>query len=104
AALGLWRGDALCDVALEGNARAAADSLEDQRRTVAAARVDLALGLGRHHELIPDLERAVAHEPLDERARGQLMLALYRDGRQSEALERYRPGRPPLAPQGAVDP
>src|SRR4029077_20006919 len=79
-ALSLWRGDALCDVVLEGNARAAADSLDDRRRTVAAERVDVALALGRHHELIPDLERALAAEPLDERARGQLMLALYRDG------------------------
>ena len=104
AALGLWRGDALCDVALEGNARAAADSLDDQRRTVAAERVDLALALGRHHELIPDLERALAQEPLDERARGQLMLALYRDGRQSEALERYRAGRRRLVDEVGVEP
>ena len=103
-ALGLWRGDALCDVALEGNARAAADSLDDQRRTVAAERVDVALALGRHHELIPGLERAVATAPLDERARGQLMLALYRNGQQTEALERYRSGRRRLVDEVGVEP
>src|SRR5262249_20274538 len=87
-ALGLWRGDALSDVALEGDARSAATSLDGQRRAAQSERVDVGLALGRHHPLIPDLERAVAAEPLDEQLRGQLMLALYRDGRQADALER----------------
>ena len=58
----------------------------------------------RAHELIPALERAVATAPLDERARGQLMLALYRDGRQTEALARYRSGRRRLVDEVGVEP
>ena len=64
----------------------------------------MALALGRHHELIPDLERAVAAEPLDEQVPGQLMLALYRDGRQADALERYREGRRRLVQQVGIEP
>ena len=52
-ALGLWRGDALCDVALEGDARSAATRLNDERRAARSERVDVALALGRHNELIP---------------------------------------------------
>src|SRR5262249_6269502 len=55
-------------------------------------------------QLIPDLERAVTAEPLDERLRGQLMLALYRDGRQADALERYREGRRTLVEQVGIEP
>ena len=103
-ALGLWRGDALSDVALDGDARSAATNLEGQRRAARSERVDVALALGRHHQLIPDLERAVAAEPLDEQLRRQLMLALYRDGRQADALERYRKGRRTLVEQVGVEP
>jgi len=92
-ALALWRGEVLSDVVLEGDARSAAARLGDQRRAARSERVDVALALGRHHELIPDLEQGVAAEPLDERLLGQLMLALYRDGRQADALARYREGR-----------
>jgi DNA-binding SARP family transcriptional activator len=55
-ALGLWRGDVLCDLVLEGDARAAAARLDDQRRAVQSERVEVALAVGRHHQLIPDLE------------------------------------------------
>jgi YVTN family beta-propeller protein len=103
-ALGLWRGDVLCDLALEGDARAAAARLDDQRRTARSERVDVALTLGLHHELIPDLERAVAAEPLDERTLRQLMLALYRSGRQADALARYREGRRTLVEQVGIEP
>jgi YVTN family beta-propeller protein len=103
-ALDLWRGEALSDVALEGEARAAAARLDDERRAARSERVDLALGLGRHQELIPELERAVAAEPLDEHALMQLMLALYRSGRQADALERYREGRRTLVEQVGIDP
>lgn len=103
-ALALWRGDVLCDIALEGDARDSAARLDDQRRAVRLERVDLALALGRHHELIPDLERAVAAEPLDERARAQLMLALYRDGRQTDALARHREGRSRLVEEFGIEP
>ena len=103
-ALSLWRGDVLCDLILEGDARAAAARLEDQRRAVQSERVEVALALGRHHQLIPDLERAVAAEPLDEQRAGQLMLALYRDGRQADALARYREGRRTLVEQVGIEP
>ena len=103
-ALGLWRGDALSDVALEGDARFAAARLDDERRTARSERVDLALILGRHHELIPDLQRAVAAEPHDEHMLRQLMLALYRDGRQADALARYRDSRQTLDEQFGIEP
>jgi DNA-binding SARP family transcriptional activator len=103
-ALGLWRGDALCDVALEGQARFAATRLDDERRAARSERVEVALDLGRHSELIPDLERAVAAEPLDERALRQLMLALYRSGRQADALARYRDGRERLVWELGIEP
>jgi YVTN family beta-propeller protein len=103
-ALGLWRGEALGDLALEGDARSAAARLDDQRRAAGAERVDVALALGRHHELIPDLERSVAAEPLDEHVLGQLMLALYRDGRQADALARYREGRQRLVRELGIEP
>ena len=103
-ALGLWRGDALSDVALEGDARSAAARLDDERRAARAERVDVALALGRHNELIPDLERAIAAEPLDEQVLGQLMLALYRNGRQADALARYRDGRQRLVEEFGIEP
>ena len=103
-ALGLWRGDALSDVALEADARFAAARLDDERRTARSERVDLALVLGRHHELIPALQRAVAAEPHDENVLGQLMLALYRDGRQADALARYRDSRQRLAGDLGIEP
>ncbi len=103
-ALGLWRGDALSDVALEGDARSAAAKLDDERRAARAERVDVALALGRHNELIPDLERGIAAEPLDEQVLGELMLALYRNGRQADALARYRDGRQMLVEQLGIEP
>ena len=103
-ALGLWRGDALADVALEGEARSAAAKLDDERRAARAERVDVALALGRHNELIPDLEREIAAEPLDEQVLGQLMLALYRNGRQADALARYRDGRQTLVEDFGIEP
>ena len=92
------------DLVLEGDARAAAARLDDQRRAVQSERVDVALALGRHHQLIPDLKRAVAAEPLDEQVLGQLMLALYRDGRQADALARYRDGRQTLVEELGIEP
>src|SRR5262249_52667221 len=103
-ALGLWRGDVLCDLVLEGDARAAAARLDDQRRAVQSERVEVALALGQHHRLIPDLERAGAAEAFHEQRRGQLMLALYRDGRQTDALARYREGRQTLVEQVGIEP
>jgi YVTN family beta-propeller protein len=103
-ALGLWRGDTLSDVALEADARAAAARLDDERRAARSDRVDVALTLGRHNELIPELERAVAAEPLDEQLLRQLMTALYRSGRQADALARYRDGRQRLVDELGIEP
>ena len=103
-ALGLWRGDALAGVELEGAAQIDAARLDQERRSVAEERVDSALALGRHRELIPELERRVSEEPLRERSRAQLMLALYRAGRQIEALECYREGRALLVDHAGVEP
>jgi DNA-binding SARP family transcriptional activator/ABC-type transport system substrate-binding protein len=103
-ALGLWRGDALSGLALEGDARSAATSLDGQRRAARSERVEVGLAFGHHHQLIPELERAVDAEPFDEQLRGQLMLALYRDGRQADALERYREGRRTLVEQVGIEP
>ena len=67
-------------------------------------RIDADLALGRHHRLVPELERIVAEHPLRERVRGQAMLALYRSGRQADALAAYRTGRARLVDQLGVEP
>ena len=103
-ALGLWRGDALADVELEGDARSAAARLDDERRAARSGRFDVALALGQHKALVPDLERAVAAEPLDEHLLLQLMTALYRSGRQADALARYREGRQRLVHELGIEP
>ena len=103
-ALTLWRGDALADVALEGDAQIAAARLDQERRLVGEERIDCALALGQHLQLIPELEHRVEEAPLRERSRAQLMLALYRAGRQTEALDRYREGRALLVEQAGVEP
>ena len=103
-ALALWRGDALAGVELEGEAQIDVARLDQERRLVAEERLDSALALGHHAQLIPELERRVRDAPLRERARAQLMLALYRDGRQVEALERFREGRALLVEHAGVEP
>lgn len=87
-ALGLWRGPALLGVA--GRAvEAAAARLDEQRLAAVEECIDLEMGLGRHRELVGELAELVTAHPLRERLVGQLMLALHRCGRQSEALEAY---------------
>ncbi len=103
-ALALWRGDALAGVELEGGAQIDVARLDQERHLVAEERFDSALALGRHRELIPELERHVRDAPLRERPRAQLMLALYRAGRQTDALERYREGRALLVEHAGVEP
>ena len=89
-ALGLWRGPALADLAgvdcLQGEIR----RLDELRLAAVMERVDADLALGGGAELVSELESLVASEPLQERLRGQLMLALYRAGRQADALAVYR--------------
>jgi DNA-binding SARP family transcriptional activator len=90
AALEEWRGPALADVAFEPFAPPEIVRLEDLRAAAVEDRVEAELAMGRGAELVAELERLVAEEPLRERLRGQLMLALYRAGRQGEALDVYR--------------
>jgi DNA-binding SARP family transcriptional activator len=89
-ALALWRGPALVDVADEGFAQPEIARLEDLRLACLADRIDADLACGRHDEVAGELEALVRAYPLRERLRGQQMLALYRCGRQAEALEAYR--------------
>jgi DNA-binding SARP family transcriptional activator/DNA-binding beta-propeller fold protein YncE len=84
-----FRGRALDDAGDEPFATAERHRLDDLRVAILAERVDAELALGRHADLVPELERAVTDHPLDERLRGQLMLALYRSGRQADALAEY---------------
>jgi DNA-binding SARP family transcriptional activator len=103
-ALALWRGPALADLAFEQFAQIPIARLEERRT---AAREDLIaaeLDLGRHAQLVGELEALVTEHPLRERLRGQLMLALYRAGRQAEALEAYRQARETLVDELGIDP
>ena len=103
-ALGLWRGPALADVAYESFAQAEIARLEELRRPALEERIDADLALGRHAELVGELEALVAAEPLRERLRGQLMLALYRSGRQADALAAYRDARQILVDELGIEP
>ena len=87
AALDLWRGPALAEFARDSFSQPAIARLEDLRLGALEDRIDVDLALGRHGELVGELEALVAEHPLRERIRGQLMLALYRSGRQAEALD-----------------
>jgi YVTN family beta-propeller protein len=92
-ALALWRGPALADIDAPEFLDGERARLEERRLGVIEQRIEADLELGRHAELVPELERLVREHPLRERLRGQLMLALYRCGRQADALETYRAGR-----------
>ena len=102
-ALGLWRGVAFAGVpgpfAETERAR-----LAELRSTAAEERADVLLALGRHSEVVPDLTAMVADHPLRERMRGLLMIALYRTGRQAEALRVFADGRRMLADELGIDP
>jgi DNA-binding SARP family transcriptional activator len=93
AALALWRGGALDDLAYEPFAHTSIERLEDLRLKTLEDRIDADLALGRHDALVGELHELVDEHPLRERLRAQLMLALYRCYRQAEALEVYRGGR-----------
>jgi DNA-binding SARP family transcriptional activator/DNA-binding beta-propeller fold protein YncE len=88
-ALGIWRGPPFADMAYESFAQTEIARLQELRLAALEDRIDADLTLGRARELIPELEVVVHEEPLRERPRAQLMLALYRAGRQSEALDLY---------------
>ncbi|HEV7805951.1 MAG TPA: BTAD domain-containing putative transcriptional regulator [Solirubrobacteraceae bacterium] len=103
-ALSLWRGPALEDVAYEPFAQAEITRLEEQRLAALEARVEADLGAGCHHEVIGELQRLLTIHPTRERLFGQLMLALYRCGRQAEALQAYRDARRVLVDEAGVEP
>jgi DNA-binding SARP family transcriptional activator len=103
-ALALWRGDALADFTYESFAQAPAARLEEVRLAATERRIELDLLLGRHAELTGELEQLVTDHPLRERPHGQLMLALYRSGRQADALETYRRLRSRLTKELGLDP
>ncbi len=103
AALGLWRGHALAGVP-SGLVQREAVLLDDNRRAAVEDRVRLDLVLGRHQEISGELAAMVDEHPLHERLHGFLMLALYRSGRQAEALEAGRRARAILVSEVGVDP
>ena len=103
-ALALWRGRAFEDVAYEDFAQIEIDRLEEQRLVALEGRIEADLALGRHAQLVSELEALVGQYPLRERIRGQLMLALYRSGRQAEALNVYQDARHALVEELGIEP
>jgi DNA-binding SARP family transcriptional activator len=103
-ALALWRGPPLADVAYDGFAQDEIARLEELRLACLEERLDAELALGRHVEVVGELEQLVAEHPARERLRAQLMLALYRCGRQAEALASYQDARRVLVEQLGIDP
>src|SRR3984885_2856060 len=103
-ALSLWRGPALADFRYEPFAQAEIVRLEELHLTCVEERVEADLVLGLASVLVAELRRLVSEHPLRERLCGQLMLALYRDGRQAEALEVYREFRSVLRDELGLDP
>jgi DNA-binding SARP family transcriptional activator len=103
-ALALWRGPALSDVADEPFAAPAIRRLEELRVEAAELAIEADLAAGRHSEVAGEIEALVAEHPLRERLHAQRMLALYRCGRQAEALEAYRSARRTLVEEIGVEP
>jgi DNA-binding SARP family transcriptional activator len=103
-ALALWRGPALTEFRREPFALAAGRRLAELRLEVLGRRIDAELELGEHERLVGELQSLVEAEPLREQVRRQLMLALYRCGRQAEALACYRDGRRMLVEELGIEP
>lgn len=103
-AVAMWRGRALADVEYEGLLQRERERLEEERLTTLELRIDADLACGRHTALVGELEALVAENPYRERLRGQLMLALYRSGRQAEALAAYLDGRRLLVDELGIEP
>jgi predicted ATPase/DNA-binding SARP family transcriptional activator len=103
-ALALWRGPPLADFSYEGWAQPSIGRLEELRLSAIEDRIDADLACGRHREFVGELESLVAEHPLRERLRGQLMLALYRGGRQADALEAYQGARHRLVEELGIEP
>ena len=103
-ALALWRGEALADLAYEPFAQAEIARLEERRLGAVEDRIDAELMLGQHRELLGELEALVARHPRRERLLAQLMVALYRSGRQADALDVYHRARRALDAELGLDP
>ncbi len=103
-ALSLWRGPPLGDLGFESFAQSEIARLEELRLVVVEDRVEAELEAGRHAELVGELETLAEDHPLRERLRAQLMLALYRAGRQAEALQIYHETRRVLVDELGIDP
>jgi DNA-binding SARP family transcriptional activator len=103
-ALSLWRGPPLGDVAYEEFAQVEIARLAQLHASTIERRIDVDIELGRHRELAAELEGLVAAYPLRERLRAQLMIVLYRSGRQAEALEAYQAARRALVDELGIEP
>ena len=103
-ALSLWRGAPLADIAYSSYAQAAIARLEELRAAALELRIEAELALGHHAQVVGELQQLVAEHPLRERMWGQLMLALYRDGRQADALAAYRAARRRLVDEVGIEP
>src|SRR6476620_3008594 len=103
-ALALWRGPPLADLAYEPFAQTEIARLDELRWAALEARIDAELACGHEAELVSELQGLVVEQPLREHLHGQLMLALYRSGRQADALEAYRTARERLLDELGLDP
>jgi peptide/nickel transport system substrate-binding protein len=103
-ALGLWRGPPLAEFRYQEFARDEIARLEELRLVAQEERIEADLALGRHAEAVPDLEALIREHPLRERLRELLMLALYRAGRQADALAAYQDARATLVDELGLDP
>jgi DNA-binding SARP family transcriptional activator/DNA-binding beta-propeller fold protein YncE len=103
-ALALWRGRAFEDVAYESFAQVEVERLEERRLVALEERIKADLAVGHHEELVAELEALVRKHPFREGLRGQLMLALYRSGRQAEALDAYQEVRSELVTNLGIEP
>ena len=103
-ALALWRGPPLQDFVFENFAQVAIHRLDELRLVGLESRIEADLELGRERDLVPELEQLVAEQPLREQLRAQLMLALYRSGRQADALAAYQDARQALVGELGLEP
>ena len=103
-ALALWRGPALADIGDEPALEATIARLEELRLLAVERRIEADVAIGRHADVVAELERLVDEHPLRERTRALLMTALYRSGRQAEALQAFRDARSVLVEELGIEP
>ena len=103
-ALALWRGPVLADLSYEAFAQAEIARLEDLRVAAVEQLIEAKLALGRHAEVVGQLETLIVEHPYRERLRAQLMLALYRCDRQADALQAYQDARRKLVEELGIEP